>query len=562
MIISALVQRYEDIDIPIGWQHRDVSYGIEIDENGRLLNILSLETSELKGKKSILRRSRLLLPLERIRASNASKIANFLADNGGYMLGLDSVKFESAKKFHNKLLASIDTPQSRAILAYFDNDAKQHLEHTKAIKNPEQANYIFYFNGKRLDYFDEPLRKAWDQYYAVKDDDLDEDNRIRCLVTGQRDTPLYAHNYIRLLYAEKRGPLIGVNWDSFTSYGKGKDDRASEVGKYAAFAYHTALSNLLWDEKHHKRLGEDTLLFWAEKGGENCENLFSNLCDPPNIDEDSELSEIVNRISSGQMVSFDKDDFARKFFILCLAPNAARISVRFFHTDTFGNLVHHLQDHYERLAIVGDGRNKFALLPLWVILSETTIKKSAQDAHPLLAGQLLRQVLLGLPYPLTLYHAMLGRVKAGEEINQCKAAVIKAILIKNFNEKEVTTVALNEQSLNKPYILGRLFSTLERLQERANKNATIRERYFSSACANPASVFPTLLKLSFHHIAKLDNAVFFEKLIGDLLSCMVDEEPFPTTLNLEDQGRFILGYYHQRQAFFTAKMEKEESNDE
>jgi CRISPR-associated protein Csd1 len=229
---------------------------------------------------------------------------------------------------------------------------------------------------------------------------------------------------------------------------------------------------------------------------------------------------------------------------------------------TFGNLITNIQAHYNRLEIVTDGRTPFRFLPVWLLLSETTIKKKPADASPLLGGQLLQCILTGTNYPFTVYHSILTRIRAGEEINRIKAAIIKAVLIKNYYEREVTTVALNEQSSNKPYVLGRLFAVLERLQENANGSATIRSRYFASASANPGNVFPTLLKLSVHHTEKLDNAVFFEKLMTELLGRLDDVQPFPPVLNLESQGMFILGYYHQRQVFFTKKDKGEEPGNE
>jgi CRISPR-associated protein Csd1 len=190
-----------------------------------------------------------------------------------------------------------------------------------------------------------------------------------------------------------------------------------------------------------------------------------------------------------------------------------------------------------------------------MILSETTVKKSASDATPLLGGQLLESIITDKAYPLTLFNAILTRIRAGEEINQTKAAVIKAVLIRNF-KSEVATVSLNKDSKNIPYILGRLFSVLEYLQEKANGSSTIRQRYFSSACSNPVNVFPTLLSLSMHHADKLDNATWFEKQKSDLISNLDAENPFPSALSLQQQGEFIVGYYHQQQDRYTKKEEK------
>ncbi|MDR3149006.1 MAG: type I-C CRISPR-associated protein Cas8c/Csd1 [Oscillospiraceae bacterium] len=204
-----------------------------------------------------------------------------------------------------------------------------------------------------------------------------------------------------------------------------------------------------------------------------------------------------------------------------------------------------------------------------MLLSETTIKKSAKDAVPLLGGQLMNSILTGNDYPMTLYNAILTRIRAGEDVNRTKAAIIKSILIRNFNnEKESgeTTVALNPNSDDKAYTLGRLFAALEREQSNAaggSLNATIRDRYFASACANPKVAFVTLLKLSMNHAKKLgEKGRWLEKLKSELLAKLDDSNPYPASLSLEGQGKFILGYYHQTQEFFTSKKDKENNDNE
>ncbi|MCL2528354.1 MAG: type I-C CRISPR-associated protein Cas8c/Csd1 [Defluviitaleaceae bacterium] len=572
MILPALVKRYEEIATPPGWQNREVSYGIDIDENGQLLDIIPLETEEIINKKKVMKKRVCLLPLAFVRSSNANVVVNFLWDSGEYLLGLKPIKFETATTFYTNLLGSIDTPQAKAICAYFNNGIP-HLTDSMLDKmkkpKPEAANFIFIFKGEHINYSNEPIRNAWDAHNTETNN---ADELVMCSVTGQLDIPQYAHNQIRIRGQGNAGPLIGANAESFTSYGKTAKDRAADIGKNAAFAYFSALEGLIKNPDHYKYLGSDTMLYWAEGGSNECEREFSKAIDPSiddeldeldtpiEFDDEQDLNETMTRIS--QLRGVDDIDFSRKFHVLCLSPNAARVSVRFYLADSFGNFIQRIREHYQYMEIVSDGRTKSKRFPIWVILSETTIKKSASDAHPLLAGQMMRQILQGQPYPLTLYNAILGRIRAGDNINQCKAAIIKAILIKNYDAKEVTTVALNQESTNQAYVLGRLFAVLESLQNRANQGATIRERYFASASTNPGSVFPTLLKLSFHHMAKLDSAVFYEKLIGDLLGCVKDDKPFPAALNLENQGKFILGYYHQRQDLFKSKKGKEEGNNE
>ena len=559
MILSALVNRYEEASaVPLGWQKREASYTIDLSHEGELLGISTLGDANAKKPEKL----PMILPTigKGRSGKKAYETAYFLCDNADFMLGLDPKKFESARKLHIALLENVDSLNARAIKAYFACGIPALLP-GDADKIDTKFNYVFSVNGKRVDYDDGgvEIRQAWDAVAQVKADNEDE---IRCLVTGKTDSVIKLHYKVGLRSVTMGAqPFIAMNnQTSFRSYGAGTSDPPADIGQYAAFAYATALNGLLKDERHCQYSGDDAMVFWAEKGGEAEESLFADIFAPAKADEDSELADIMARIAKGDKPT--AIDMERKFYLLCLSPNAARISIRFFHTCAFGDLICNIGSHYNRLSIVHDGRTPFNFLPTWLILSETTIKKSAKDAHPLLSGQLLYSVITGGNYPFTLYHAILTRIRAGEDINKTKAAVIKAVLIKNFKEEEVTTMALNELSTNKPYILGRLFSVLERLQERANGTATIRERYFSSACANPRLVFPTLLNLSMHHAAKLDNAVFYEKLKGTLLERLDDDVPFPPTFGLEEQGKFILGYYHQTQAFFTKKTDGEVTKDE
>jgi CRISPR-associated protein Csd1 len=252
----------------------------------------------------------------------------------------------------------------------------------------------------------------------------------------------------------------------------------------------------------------------------------------------------------------------RQFYVLCLSPNGARISVRFFFTGNFGDIVQCIAQHYQDLEIYSSRNEKFAYLLPWMILAETTVKKSASDAAPLLGGQLMRSIVTGSRYPATLYNAMLARIRAGKDINRTKAAVIKATLLRNYenkNDKEVLDVALSEKSENKPYVLGRLFAVLEKLQQDTadgKLNSTIRDKYFASACANPQSVFPTILRLSISHERKLTEGgkVYYGRLKQTLMDKLdIEGDPYPATLNLQDQGKFILGYYHQTQTLYTGK---------
>ena len=564
MIIPALVQRYEDKPAaPLGWQVREVSYALDISKNGDLLDVILLEwereISTAKKKTKEMAKRKMILPLEFGRSGkNAFETANFLCDDGSYMLGLDPRKFESARKFHSKLLKNVNIDAAQAIIAYFNAGIPTFPDKKLDGKTAVEVKFVFFFNGKSVDEY-EAIRESWNRYYTNS-----SETQVRCLVTGKMDTPLYSHNVIHLRGGQSSGSrLISANAESFASYGKTMKERAADVGKYAAFAYVTALADLIKSRDNSISIGGDTLAYWAEKGGEAEEQAFSWIADPKQ-DDSSKLKAVMDKVAKGDIVHIERFDPEHKFFLLCLSPAAARITVRFFHTDSFGKIVSNIMRHYKNLEIIGDNRTKFDFIPLWLILGETTVKGSAGDSAPLLGGQLLRAILTDTIYPMTLYNAILCRIRAGGDISKTKAAVIKAVLIRNFGESEVTSMALNEQTDNKPYVLGRLFAALEKLQKDASGgglNATIRDRFFASACANPGSIFPTLLRLSMHHSAKLDNAVYFEKLKGGLLDKLDVEAPFPSSLSLEEQGIFILGYYHQTQSFYTPKKEKEEADE-
>jgi CRISPR-associated protein Csd1 len=523
-----------------GWQQRFADYAVNIDIEGNVLNIIPLY--QQNGSKKV-RRS-FLLPEEPPGRTSGIKPA-FLCDNGGYFFGLDpkrgKKKLKASADLHYGVLENTETPASEAIKSFF-------MKRTLQVDLAETGTYIFMVEG-RYAHEDKEICKAWDDYKSAKVNG----EIIRCLVSGEHDRLTALHGKIKLPGVSMGAvPLISINAESFASYGKTANDPAAQIGEKASYAYVTALNDLISDSIHRKRIAQDTLVYWAE-GNDNAEaETFSWFIEPQESNA-NKLDAIMNTVSVGEKVNAEGCDMDKRFYLLCLSPNAGRISVRFFHTDSFGSIISHNAQHYKNLEITG--KSKLPYIPPWAILRETTVTKTASDAAPLLGGQLLDAIITGSNYPMTLYNAIMARVRAGEDINQTKAAVIKAVLIKNYNS-EVATVALNKDSMNIPYTLGRLFYLLEYLQEQANGSATIRQRYFSSACSNPRNVFPTLLSLSMHHADKIDNAAWFEKQKGELLSRLDAENPFPSTLSLQQQGEFIVGYYHQQQNRFTKKEEK------
>ncbi|MEI3414456.1 MAG: type I-C CRISPR-associated protein Cas8c/Csd1 [Christensenellales bacterium] len=322
-------------------------------------------------------------------------------------------------------------------------------------------------------------------------------------------------------------------------------------------------------------MGDTTLVYWAEGAEPAYGSAFMAMMgmggEEKNEITQKELNGVLTALCQGRTVNWANVPLNPKnrFYILGLAPNASRLSVRFFLRDSFGAFVEHYQKHQERLNIVRPAFDERETLSMWALLRETVNPNSRdKSAQPQLVGELLRAVLTGSLYPSAMFTQTEIRLRAEKDITRGKAAIIKAFLLRNVVEqqkeqihvyKEVLDVELNEQSTYLPYRLGRLFAVLEAVQQRANPNinTTIKDRYFNSACATPALVFPTLLRLAQSHLGKIGGGaeVYYDKMITELLGDVT--QSYPARLSLQDQGIFQLGYYHQKQKLFTKKEEKD-----
>ena len=336
------------------------------------------------------------------------------------------------------------------------------------------------------------------------------------------------------------------------------------MGKYAAFAYTAALNHLLADKENVQTIGDTTVVCWAE-GAEDIYQTFGVAALFGGGKEglsDDDLRAALKRLANGLPCDDLGIDPNRPFYILGLAPNAARLSVRFFLRDSFGALMKNVNDHYERMEIVRPSYEKFTYLPLWALLRETVNLNSRDKApSPIMAGATARAIFSGGRYPASLLEATMLRIRAERHITWGRAAIIKAYYLKNPHEdcpKEVLTVSLNEASTNTAYTLGRLFSVYEAVQQTANPgiNATIKDKYFNSAAAMPASIFPVLNNLNQKHLRKLERGqrVYYDKQVMALKGIL--GESYPARMTLAQQGAFDLGYYHQTQKRFTKKEEE------
>ncbi len=582
MILQALTRYYEtlrelDEIAPRYYAKANVSFRIQLDSDGSLVGIQRLNQSVMKKEKLIERPQSLNLPEAVVRSSGV--LPNFLADNAMYLLGLDAKGdperaircFESAKELHLMLLDPLQSPTAKAICSFFRSwqpaDASEHVlvkPHLEGLL--AGGNIVFGGIDCVFSYEDAQIQSVWEQYRKENENEY----RSQCLVTGLAAQPIErVHPKVKGVQGGQSvgTSLVSANGSAFESYGLEQNLNAP-VSEYAAFAYTSALNHLIADFERRMSLDGDTVVCWAETGEAQYQELFAELANP-RAKTEKDVSDTLRSIVNGQMVALESFHPETPFYVLCLSPNAARVSVRFFLRDTFGRIAENLARHYQRLEIAM-APSEWPYLSLYWLLKETVPAGSKDDAaSPLLAGAVMRAILSGAPYPAMLYESILIRIRADRVVNRARAATIKAYLLQNVTPshpeyKEVLQVALNEQSDLKPYVLGRLFSLLEQAQESALglKSATITDRYFDAASATPKLAFPTLLKLNRHHLSKdVDWGWRYERQIGELLTKLnAEEDPYPARLTLEEQGLFILGYYHQKQARYTKKTDSEKEN--
>ena len=588
MILQALTAYYEQLvrqgklSAP-GWDDSfKVSYELRLNDAGQLVSVLDLRTETKMGKKTVLAPRAMRVPAHVKRASGIA--ANFLCDNSSYLLGADEKGkpersadcFKACAKLHHAILDGVDSPAARALLAYFDSwDPAQASTHPLLAEQWKEitgnANLIFGYEAADHSHSfvnDDPaIQNAWQAHYNDRSADSDMG---QCLITGKYAPIERTHpNISGVLGAQSSGAaLVSFNAPAFCSYGHEQGDNAP-VSKYAAFAYTTALNRLLADRSHCKHVGDTTILCWAENAEpvyQDAMSMFLFGADETAGIQESDVQAALKRLAAGQTVPFLEKELSpdQHFYLLGLAPNAARLSVRFFLRDTFGSFAQNLQKHAEEMEIDCSEKEKFRTLPIWAVVNETTRTVPGQPAKPSpqLAGDLLRAVLTGGRYPATLLNGVTLRIRAEQAVTRGRAAVIKAYYLRNYPtelNKEVFTVSLNETT-NVPYLLGRLFSVLEAVQMAANPgiNTTIKDRYFDAACATPVMVFPTLIKLAHKHLRKLNTAtaIYYNKQITELIA-QVPENGFPARLSLPDQGKFETGYYHQTQKRYAKKNEEE-----
>jgi CRISPR-associated protein Csd1 len=413
------------------------------------------------------------------------------------------------------------------------------------------------------------IQKAW--LKQIQQNDGVE--RVQCLISGETDLPLARiHTPIKGIRGGQTsgGYIVSFNKSAFTSYGT---DKAS-VAENSAFAYTTALNTLLSGKSRQRMfIGDTSIVFWAECASP-AETFLADLFDPTdklekkigNGDDQqtaAKIRDLLQAIRDGKRAVdiVPGLDESTRFYILGLAPNAARISIRFWAANRLDTLLDKIGKHFAQLAIVRQFDNEPEFPPLWRLLCQTACQGKSENVSPVLAGAMARSMLTGWYYPQNLFPAVLGRIRAEHDVTYFRAALLKAYLMRNI--KMEVPVSLDRERTDKSYLLGRLFAVLEKAQMEAvpGAGATIKDRFLASASATPGQVFHILLKNSANHIAKLrkdpetlKRARHFEITIQVIIDGFSD---FPPTLPADQQGLFMIGYYHQRKDFFTKKNQED-----
>jgi CRISPR-associated protein Csd1 len=605
MILQRLAEHYDRVAAsgnedkrlpPNGFSRQKVSFCIVLDANGKLNAFQSM--MEQKGKKQVARK--MTVP-GFTKSSGSGQNPCFLWDNAAYILGYKAKdqnpkttnkQFESFRDKHLSLQASISHPSFDAVCLFLKSwNLEEALKHETILSEIATNNGVFRIAGMQV-YLHE--------LFALPER-IVESRSGQCLITGSQGRLSRIHEPAIMGLRDGKpfgNKVVAFDDSAYCSYGKDQSYN-SPVDIDVAFRYSSTLNYLLEDEDRSITLGDSTVVFWADHASvlEDCLSALFSDSQPQDdtvVEEDKErlrqakllLTQL--RDGTGKEVLDTSDDQLTRFFLLGLSPNASRISVRLWVEADATELQRRLGQHLRDIALVG-GRSD-EILTLWRICNATKRWDKKKEKFfkddkvlPKLAGDLARSVLTGAAYPQSLLATMLCRIHSDGEVAYARVAAIKACLVRNSrlrgNPLEVP-IMLDPNSTDPAYCCGRAFALLEVIQidsakkkkddfsehdakneqrkdDKAGLNRTIKDSYFSSASVTPGLVFPRLFRLSQHHLAKLDTGhrIHREKQLGEVLNKLT---VFPRLLSLEDQGKFVLGYFHQTKDIYTSKKDKEE----
>ena len=567
MILKALYDYYNRCDnLPAkGLEEKEIGFLLVLSPEGQFLRFEDCRT----GKDH----ARVYLVKKHVGRSSAA-VANYLYDNSAYVLGYSEKSNGKEQLYLDTFKEKVESigdafPDNKDITAirkFYSNSRDMIIElvsqdalweDIKKNLSKKYSTFSFRIEGdlkivaekKELLQLEECNDKA-------EADDI-------CLVSGKHGPSVETTTATMIPGSQAIAKLVSFQVNSgYDSYGKTKCGNAP-ISEEAEFAYTTALNSMLQKGSRNKfMLGTRTFVFWASNNNEASKETEESLFDLLGFSEEAnddpnanlmKVRKVFESINSG-MLKTDLDD---KFYILGLAPNSARIAVVYWSETTLKDFAGKILKHFSDMEIQDTRKDKKPYMGIREIISSVTLGGKMSDATPNLPESVVKSIFQGLPYPQTLYSACLRRIRAEQKLTITRAAIIKAYLNRQSNNNKKINIMLDKDNNNQGYLCGRLFAVLDKIQEDSNKISSIRERYMNAASSTPSAVFATILNLSVHHSEKLEEGrrIYFEKLKQEILD-KVSADGFPTHLDLQDQGRFFVGYYHQRQDFFTSKKEQ------
>lgn len=572
MILKALYDYYHrcgNLPRP-GTELKEIGFLIVINKEG---NFLRFEDRRIDNKQA----QRFLVKKHVGRTSGV--VANYLYDNSSYVFGYSdkgdvSAQYQAFKcKVKSIYDAHPDNQDIAAVHKFYQHERS--LMFNQMQQDPLWGEIEKNLNKKYSDFsflIDGDTKIVAEKVELLTEDFVTEgDGRQICIVSGEKCNAVETTTATMIPGSQATAKLVAFQVSSgYDSYGKTKGGNAP-ISEEAEFAYTTALNHLLASDSRNKFLiGSRTFLFWASKNdedGQKAEDSFFSLfgfneqSDDPNRNIE-QVRKVFESIYKGTLKSSSEDIF----YILGLAPNAARIAVTYWAELPLRQFAETICRHFDDMEVIDTRPEKKPYMSLRNIISTITLGGKVSDATPNLPEAVVKSIFEGLPYPQTLFASCIRRIRAesGEKdknaVNITRIAIIKAYLNRLKNNEKKIQVMLDKENINQGYLCGRLFAVLDKIQEEANNQHSIRERYMNSASSTPAAVFSTILNLSNHHVENLKNEgrkIYFDKLKQEIVS-KIDADGFRPQLDLQDQGRFFIGYYHQRQDFFT----KNENNNE
>lgn len=570
-ILQALAGHYDRLaangEAPdYGYSRQQISYGVVLTRDGEPVNVVSLlDTSGRKPRPS-------LRPVPRPVPRTSAVASNFLWDKTAYVFGVKRDRaterpvpaereHAAFKTLHERLLAGVADDGLQALRSFLNEWQPDNYDSLPHAGDMLDANVVFQLEGERRYLHDRPAaRRVWLDHLSVSDG-----TDGFCLVSGERVPIERLHAKVKgVRGAQSSGAaIVSFNLDAFESFGKGQGANAP-VSARAAFAYTSALNKLLErDSRQRVQIGDATTVFWAEAANDGraataAENLFAILADRPRTDEEetAAVADKIKEFEKGRPLSEVAPDVREdtRFYVLGLAPNAARISIRFWYQETIGDIAKRIREHFHDLRL--DPTPWRTPPAAWRLLLETAVQRKSENIPPTLCGALMSSILTGSRYPRSLLTSIIMRIRADGVINGCRAAVCKACLARDYRlrlTKEDMPVSIDMDSDNVAYNLGRLFAIYVYAEKSFDRNATIRDRYMGSASATPRRVFPILMRGYEHNRSSLakgnqkqrDDCEIADKSVVEVIERLPGNEELPAVLSLQDQARFFVGYYHQ-----------------